>query len=57
MRATSSFATVIFVVILGIGAGLAYATYSPTAHTESICIAGIAFLIAVIASLAIRVAD
>ncbi|HEX4055122.1 MAG TPA: SPFH domain-containing protein [Tepidisphaeraceae bacterium] len=57
MRTTSSFASLIFIVILGIGGGLAYATYSVTARTESICIGVIAFVIAVIASLAIRVAD
>jgi regulator of protease activity HflC (stomatin/prohibitin superfamily) len=57
MRANSSFATLIFVVILGIGGGLAFFTYSPTAHTESICIGVVAFAIALIASLAIRVAD
>ena len=57
MRANSSFATLIFVVILGIGGGLAFFTYSPAAHTESIGIGVIAFVIAVIASLAIKVAD
>ena len=57
MRTTSSFATLIFVVICGIGGGIAFATYTPAARTESICIGGITFVIAVIASLAIRVAD
>ena len=57
MRATSSFATLIFVVILAIGGAISFTTFSPTAHTASICIGGIAFLLAVIASLAIRVAD
>ena len=57
MRTTSSFATLVFFVILGIGGGLAYAAYSPTAHTTSIYIAVGAFVAALIASLAIRVAD
>ncbi len=57
MRTTSSFASLIFVVILGIGGGLAYATYSATDRTESICIGVSAFVIAVIVFLAIRVAD
>jgi regulator of protease activity HflC (stomatin/prohibitin superfamily) len=57
MRNTSSFATLIFVVILAIGGGLAFAVYSPTPHTASICIGITAFVVAVIASLSIRVAD
>lgn len=57
MRTTSSFASLIFIIILGIGGGLAYATYSATAHSESICIGVIAFVLAVIAACAIRVAD
>ena len=57
MRTNSSFATLIFVVILAIGGGLAFAAYSPTAHTASICIGITAFALAVIASLSIRVAD
>ena len=60
MRTASSFAVLIFFVIIGLGAILAYAAYKPTATnvpTASICIAGIAFVIAIIASMAIRVAD
>jgi regulator of protease activity HflC (stomatin/prohibitin superfamily) len=57
MRTTSSFAALIFFVILAIGGGLAFATYTPTAHTESAWTGGIAFVIALVASLAIRVAD
>ena len=57
MRTTSSFATLVFVIILAIGGGLAYANYSPTAYTASAWIGGIAFLVALVASLAIRVAD
>jgi regulator of protease activity HflC (stomatin/prohibitin superfamily) len=57
MKTASSFAALIFVVILGLGGGLAFAAYSPTAYTASICIGVIAFVIAVVAALAIRVAD
>jgi regulator of protease activity HflC (stomatin/prohibitin superfamily) len=57
MRTNNSFSTLVFVVILAIGGALAYITYSPTAHTVSICIAVTTFVIAGIASLAIRVAD
>jgi len=57
MRTTSSFATLIFIVILGIGGGLAILANTATAHTASICIAASAFLIALISSLSIRVAD
>jgi hypothetical protein len=57
MRTTSSFATLVFFVILGIGGGLAFAAYSPAAHTASLCIGIGAFVVALIASLAIRVAD
>jgi regulator of protease activity HflC (stomatin/prohibitin superfamily) len=60
MRTASSFAVLIFFVIIGIGAILAYAAYKPTASnlpTASICIGGIAFVIAVVAARAIRVAD
>ena len=57
MRTTSSFAALIFIVILGIGGGFAYAAFSPTAYTASICIGVIAFVLAVVAALSIRVAD
>jgi regulator of protease activity HflC (stomatin/prohibitin superfamily) len=57
MRTASSFSALIFVVILGIGAGLAYIAFKPADYAVSICIAGAAFLIAVIAANAIRVAD
>src|SRR5665213_1327671 len=57
MRTNSSFSTLVFIVIVAIGGGLAYAVYSPMAHTGSICIAIATFIIAVTASLAIRVAD
>ena len=57
MRTNSSFATLIFVVIVGIGGGLAFAMYRPTAYVASAWIGVIAFAIAVIASLAIKIAD
>ena len=57
MRTNSSFATLMFVVILALGGGLAYATYSPTVYTASLWIGGIAFVLALVASLAIKVAD
>jgi len=53
MRTTSSFATLIFVAILAIGGGLAFLTYNPTAPATSICIGVIAFVIALIAFLAL----
>jgi hypothetical protein len=37
MKTTSLFATLIFLVILGIGGGLAFAAYKPTAPAESAC--------------------
>lgn len=57
MRTTNPFSALIFVLILGVGGGLAYATYRPTAPAMSICIGVVSFVIAVIAFLAIRVAD
>jgi regulator of protease activity HflC (stomatin/prohibitin superfamily) len=47
----------IFVVICGIGGALAYAAYSATASAKGISIAVIAFVLALVAFLAIRVAD
>jgi regulator of protease activity HflC (stomatin/prohibitin superfamily) len=57
MRKSSSFAALIFIVILGIGVGLAYAMYRVSANVESAWIAVIAFVIALVVSLAIKVAD
>ena len=57
MRKSSSFAALIFIVILGIGVGLAYAMYSASANMESAWIGVIAFVIALVVSLAIKVAD
>ena len=57
MRSASSFASLVFVAILIIGGGAAYAAYRPGTPVPSYCIGGIAFGVAVIASLSIRVAD
>jgi regulator of protease activity HflC (stomatin/prohibitin superfamily) len=58
MRKISSFETLIFVGILVIGEGLAFAFYRATNNFESACIGGfIVFVIARLVSLAIRVAD
>ena len=57
MRKSSSFAALIFIVIFGIGLGLAFATYSATANTGSVLIGIIAFVIALFVSLSIKVAD
>jgi regulator of protease activity HflC (stomatin/prohibitin superfamily) len=57
MRKTSSLATLIFIVILGIGGGLAFAIYRVTANKASAwVIGGIAIVIALVVSLAIKVA-
>ncbi len=57
MRKSSSFAGLIFIVILGVGVGSAYAMYRVTDNTASAWIAGIAFVIALVVSLAIKIAD
>ncbi len=57
MRKSSSFAALIFIVIFGIGLGLAFAVYSATTSTESVLIGIVAFVIALFVSLSIKVAD
>ncbi len=57
MRKSSSFASLIFIVILGIGVALAYAMYRVSANVASAWIGAIAFVIALGVSLAIKVAD
>ena len=57
MRTNSPFAGLIFVVILAIGGGLTFAMYRVTASVESVWIGIIAFVIALVVSLAIKVAD
>ena len=57
MRKSSSFAALIFIVILGVGVGLAYTMYRVSANVESAWIGVIAFVIALVVSSAIKVAD
>ncbi|MGC8541380.1 MAG: slipin family protein [Phycisphaerae bacterium] len=57
MKSNNSFAILVFFVILGIGGGVAFATYNPAARTESVCIAIVAFVIAIICSHAVQVAE
>ncbi|MGC8625350.1 MAG: slipin family protein [Phycisphaerae bacterium] len=57
MKTNNSFAILVFFVILGIGGGVAFAIYNPAARTESVCIAIIALVIAIICSLAVKVAE
>src|SRR5208283_4182994 len=57
MRKSSSFATLIFIVIFGIGVVLTYTMYSASANVQSVWIGVVAFFIALVVSLAIKVAD
>jgi regulator of protease activity HflC (stomatin/prohibitin superfamily) len=57
MRKGSSFSTLIFIVILVIGVVLAFSIYSATANIQSMWIGVIAIVIAIFASLAIKVAN
>jgi len=57
MRQISSLAALIFVAILGIGGVFAYSMFSNTAYMASAWIGGITIGIAVVAALAINVAD
>jgi len=57
MRKGSSFATLIFIAILAIGGGIAYAVFSATANLASVWIGIITFVIALVVSSAIKVAD
>jgi regulator of protease activity HflC (stomatin/prohibitin superfamily) len=58
MKTNNSLAALIFLVILGIGGGLAFAVYRVTANNlESAGIGVIALVIALVLSLAIKVAD
>jgi len=58
MKTNNSLAALIFLVILGIGGGLAFAMYRVTANNlESAGIGVIALVIALVLSLAIKVAD
>lgn len=58
MRRFNSFAALIFIVIIAIGAGVAYSSYnSPSDNIKSAGVFILAFLIAIIISSAIKVAD
>jgi Membrane protease subunits, stomatin/prohibitin homologs len=57
MRKSNSFASLVFIVILGIGVGSAFVMYRSTASKDSIWIGVIAFVLAALISIAIKVAD
>ena len=57
MRPTSSFATPVFVVIVIGGAVLSYVIYGVSASWQSYCLMPVAFLLAIIVSFAIKIAD
>ncbi|HEY5509905.1 MAG TPA: slipin family protein [Prolixibacteraceae bacterium] len=57
MKTTNYFALLIFFVILGIGVGFSYSIYGSQANTEGTVIDVISFLIALIVSNSIKVAD
>ncbi len=57
MKASNYFAMLIFFVILGLGVGIAYATYGVQAKTEGTAIEVIFFAIALIVSCSIKIAD
>jgi regulator of protease activity HflC (stomatin/prohibitin superfamily) len=57
MRKSNSFASLVFIVILGIGVGSVFVMYKNTASKDSIWIGVIAFVLAVLVSIAIKVAD
>ncbi len=57
MRQNGSFAIAIFILILGVGAVLAFAANGAAGNFASACIGVVAFVVAMLASSAIRVAD
>ena len=57
MRPTNSFATLVFIVILAIGAALAYAMYGISASWESNRLIAAALIVAIVVSFATKVAD
>ena len=57
MKTKSSFSVLIFFVILAIGVAFAYYSYTPQSQTGAIWISAITFLIALIVSSAIKIAD
>jgi regulator of protease activity HflC (stomatin/prohibitin superfamily) len=57
MRQNGSFAIAIFVLILGVGAVLAFAANGAAGNFAATCVGGVAFIVAMLASSAVRVAD
>ena len=57
MRPTNSFATLVFIVILAIGAALAYAMYGISASWGSSRLIAAALIVAIVVSFATKVAD
>ncbi len=57
MRQSSAFGTLVFIVIFGVGAAIAYAVNGIAGNVAAISVAIVAFVVAGIASSAIRVAD
>jgi regulator of protease activity HflC (stomatin/prohibitin superfamily) len=57
MRRGSLFAPLIFVAVLAVGGGLAFAMYKATGNTDSAWIGVLAFFVGLVVSLAIKVAD
>jgi regulator of protease activity HflC (stomatin/prohibitin superfamily) len=57
MKRNGSFATLIFILILGVGAVLAYATYRVSAGIEALVVMGCALILAIFISSGIQVAD
>jgi len=57
MRKTSALPALIFVVIVGVGLAFAYFEYTNAAYREGLSIAAGAFVIAVVASYSIKIAD
>ena len=57
MKRNGSFAALIFMLILGAGAVLAYATYRVSAGIEALVVIGCALILAIFISSGIQVAD
>ena len=57
IRTPNPFAAVVFIIIFGIGAAIAYAVFRATGSFESAWIAVVALAIAIVVSLSIKVAD
>jgi regulator of protease activity HflC (stomatin/prohibitin superfamily) len=57
VRKPHPFAGLIFILMLGVGVGFAYATYTPSSPDVSIVVGGAALILALIISASINVAD